>query len=1115
MKVKELLHAAYLLGCWSAVERLCINFCQANGLKTEWIRELKAKGGRQSVTLANLQNYRKRFRDSEKRRGQQPPELPPSWLCSPLEEKDRGAVAHFGIPGTHLRVQNARKKEKPPSCRSDASTAVNVPGVRSQATVHTQAKAVSPAFHSTGLSVGGQRAEPVGALADACDQYVDPQHAFLIRGYQRSPTPRGRPLVDTDGSTSASHMPPPVEYDCLGGVRRQRTKKRGSRARISAPTRGKRKRGETNALLRQMHMPDIPLSNADNPPLLAEDPQAPAHAHQQLCYFVPPSAPAEQIMPVQVTGDMCRLSSSFDALPRSLDQTADTLSSGTLHWPAHNTCAPTSPFPFHPYGASGRLPVSSDKAIRDPYPPPCLSVKPPNSADAFITLGENRSLEPGNTVLPSQAARAAPAVPTPLTVVPPQGKRAHAEPSSCQSSPRERSCSTDSWRTESLYSHSSKSSSDSTSTTSTSSEEGELSSPCSTESWKTLYRKRRMARQVNFAGKKPRHSKIPVDEPASTRTEVSLGPALSPMSSTIAAGRWQRPTSCSAVFNQADPKAAAVVSCPFTAQADCPNDTGAPRDPGWTHNALPALAGDSQLAYDDKRQSCFYSLPTLTPVRMPPSLERQSPGGDVIGAPFPPRNSQCPSSDPSVPTVVSGEGAQTSSSPVEARSTVADNGTCEAKRRLRAVSGERQTSSVFADASHGDTQVSQPDPLHVQRCLPSYSAVHPPAKGPPSTSRENDRVGQSGFSAALRPPPLLNTRPHSAEGRNIQQPELCTTERPVPSKMDMGSEEESARRLDYARPGFHIHSVTCDSALGQHFSEANPLFRRHSRHTFDCESTRPATEYSSLPQTGAAGPGRPRAEKYYGTDMPVVTSVAECKSGSCSGVQTKEMWKLALADSFQRANGSDGNYTSLTPEKTSYHLCLMPPPHPPLPDLAQMTEERSPTSSTPDATPVSVLRGQRAPANVLSDAGPNVAEKVVNCVGAATEAEYSGMTEGTTQVSIASTRCTPNTREARGRALAHTGCRESSSFSCEPKPLACGWKGVPSTNPSANVAANAGPALQGEQLGKGLLVREPIREFSGRHISGNGGLLETRYQFCCGDPDQPATVRLTVRSPFT
>ncbi|PHJ23636.1 hypothetical protein CSUI_002504 [Cystoisospora suis] len=414
MKVKELLHAAYLLGCWSAVERLCINFCQANGLKTEWIRELKAKGGRQSVTLANLQNYRKRFRDSEKRKTQVSSES--GCTITAQNEEDVGSVR-----GSTVSHSLPEEMQQPSLAHGQGAEGLSGPAGSLPAPY-----TMTPRFAGV-AAVGG------AAEADR------PEHFNCTEPTSFQKTPPG----SASPAPSTFRMP---EYESLAG--RRRPKKRGSRAKTGPAAR--RRKTTQPAAPPEMAVASLP---EEQPSIKAEEVVQPLY------------------LPVSADVPICTNESQVSHII-SAPPPADEV---FLQWQQIPIPPPVLPAPPR---------VTAANPL--PYPGPAPKVGP-------LTLSIPTSEEPPMTASPDT----------------PSGSR----PASESSDPWR---SSDSSRSESLSQGSYTSST--TRTTSTSSEED--TSPCSVER-PILRSSRRLARIVNFAGKKPRFCQVDRCAP-----DVFAGPGL-------------------------------------------------------------------------------------------------------------------------------------------------------------------------------------------------------------------------------------------------------------------------------------------------------------------------------------------------------------------------------------------------------------------------------------------------------------------------------------------------------------------------------------------------------------------------------------------------------------
>ncbi|XP_026191208.1 Holliday junction resolvase MOC1, chloroplastic [Cyclospora cayetanensis] len=116
LTVKELLHAAHLLGCWRQVEELCLSFCCSNGLKIEWVRELRARGPHQ-VTLANLLQMKRNAAAEARRKRQQQPSAPAAAAAASAE----GAAALAASPAEAVGGSGALSEDNTSSVTGAAA----------------------------------------------------------------------------------------------------------------------------------------------------------------------------------------------------------------------------------------------------------------------------------------------------------------------------------------------------------------------------------------------------------------------------------------------------------------------------------------------------------------------------------------------------------------------------------------------------------------------------------------------------------------------------------------------------------------------------------------------------------------------------------------------------------------------------------------------------------------------------------------------------------------------------------------------------------------------------------------------------------------------------------
>nr|CEL68365.1 TPA: hypothetical protein BN1204_041335 [Neospora caninum Liverpool] len=1176
MKVKELLHAAYLLGCWSAVERLCINFCQANGLKTEWIQELKAKGGRQSVTLANLQNYRKRFRDSEKKRGQQHADPPPHSLVSPAEDKDSRIISgkQFGATAFTSTLGDSKKREAvvPPG-QSETSASTTATGSGNQNTGYVPSKTVSSssaAFPPVSRPAGEVCFDSATALEDASEHLLNSQDGFCLRGNQPSAEVRERHRIDSNVSGSIPPLLPPPEYESLTSARRPRTKKRGSRGRTTTSSRGKRKRSQANMISQPVEMPEVtymPATSIQDLPSPDEKVQIPEHRSQKSCYFHQTHVPLEALPMHSSGGEGGPVHPPLANIPQVLGQAPEPATPSKLQWPPEANSVPSSSFLFLPYGEGERrlhLPLTK---IHQNCPPPCI---PSNhlisTSDACVTcpvLSFDRTT-PNPTV---EGACLEPPLQEKCTVNFSQQVSTLKESYANHTKTRERSCSSESWRSESSWSQSSQASTYSTCTTSTSSEEGEPSTPCSVGSWKRTNRKRRIAQQVNFAGKKPRQSQLPSHEDELRRAEAlssSTGPLPAPFSSVVSAVLPQHPHS---VPHYTDKKTVAEMRSAFSLQPASYFGSSAPQDRLSRGILLPATA-DAPRPCSESCGAPLYALRVTPSSLVPPPIERHThyeaaadsnPFGCKTPAFFPCDLVTPPAQDGSA-------SAASFTSRLEAiQPLVGHEKTCVGGTELTSdgVSGDRFKSepltvppaTIFNQGKVVDMHVEEPrshrgthedvagrltegdSRSHAKPCFPPQLEFPESAQLPRfSASSEAKAVEGVGLPTGYYTARLLTAQALNLQCRSPEQPQNCDALPASHRNMELARSQEircnfEPRRSDFPQPSANARYDRSCALNASTFSQIHSRgkltsFDVQSISAFDCGEfdggAKHASEGSCLispAKSDRSGLPRESCEKVYGAGTPEATSSVYNVNHTkrCSGMAKNGIWGTHLKCGQPTMEDGAANVCFLEPEKSSCPLNYEPHLQRTAPDPPDL--ERTTTCPAADAMPERVACERKSIAEFPSITNREISsalEEVAGCIHPVTAPQGSSRKGALTQSSVPA--LSSPTCEERESAPAFTSVDFKENSYCLPygRSLAApAWKVAPSSPLHVHPATSVRKRVEDHTPVICSDLGDPSHELRGSHSNDSCSLLETRYQFCCGDPGQPATVRLTVRSPFT
>ncbi|KEP60216.1 UNVERIFIED_CONTAM: hypothetical protein HHA_288945 [Hammondia hammondi] len=1165
MKVKELLHAAYLLGCWSAVERLCINFCQANGLKTEWIQELKAKGGRQSVTLANLQNYRKRFRDREKKRGLQQADPLPHSLASPAETKESRIISgkHFEATSFLSSLEDSNEQEAViPSGHPDTSTSTTHDGTGNQGNRYVPSKTVSssPAvFPCLGRSTGERCFDSSTTVEEEAEHYLHPLDSFVHRGNQASPDVRERHLMESSGSGPIPHLLPSPEYESLGVARRPRTKKRGSRGRITTSTRGKRKRSQANLMHRPAEMTEVPYTptaNIQNLQGSDETVQMQGQHHQKPCYFHQTPEPLESVHTHINSGKTGVVAPPLEALPQVMEQTTEPVPPNKLQWLPETSSPPSSSFLLLSYGeGERRFHLPQTQMYHENCFPPCTNSNYPISASDTSLTGCRLPIDRTNLNPPVESACLYAPCQDSSTVNLRQQVSPLKERSLNQAKIRERSCSSDSWRSESSWSQSSQASSYSTCTTSTSSEEGDLSTPCSLGSWKQANRKRRIAHQVNFAGKKPRHhqSFLSGEELRREQTQPSSTVALVASSGSVVKSVVQKHQYSLPAVHQADTKAIAELYGASAIQSACCSDNDAPQARLSKDTFPPDTAlGVSCSSYESSKDHP-YGLQAAPSSAVPSLVERHTNRGvtnenDSFFSRTPPFFS-CDLESPL--TQDGGVMATLSTSFLEATHPFAGREkTCIGRtEHTRDVSGDQLTSSVSLSplVSQRTVRVPLQEPRlhkgppegiaglregdfssHTQHCFPPQSefqeSVHMPHF---SVTSEPKTLGGVRPSAGYYRPSLITAQPLNPQCRSFERDVLA---RPNP---DSGRLQEIRCSFD-SRRHFPQHSSTVryDRTCALNSNTSSQGHAKMKQSPSDVQTVS-AFEHGESGGAKHASEGclmspakSRRGGLQQGTcDMEYRATTQEATSSVYGAAQTKNRSTMLKCGSWE----SSLNSGQPAPRKGGAELCFLEPQisscarsfvthlQGTASEPLRLAGERTEPSPAPDTVP-ELVKCRRTvipdvPLIVDRDATA-VSEEATDSIHPVAEVECSGRKGGLQHGSMI-TLSSPSCNEGDSTLPFSMEFKESSySVGCGRSPAAPGWKLLPSRCASVKPPAGVRKTAEAHTPETGVTLRRPNRELQGSHSSDCSRLLETRYQFCCGDPGQPATVHLTVSSHF-
>nr|PIM01719.1 hypothetical protein TGCOUG_288945 [Toxoplasma gondii COUG] len=1166
MKVKELLHAAYLLGCWSAVERLCINFCQANGLKTEWIQELKAKGGRQSVTLANLQNYRKRFRDREKKRGQQQADPLPHSLVSPAETKESRITSgkHFEATSFLSRLEESSEQEAViPSGQPDTPTSTTQAGTGKQGNryVPSQPVSSSPAvFPCLGRSVGEGCFDSSTTVEEEAEHYLHPLDSFVHRGNQASPDVRERHLMESSGSGPIPHLLPSPEYESLGVPRRPQTKKRGSRGRITTSTRGKRKRSQANLMPRPAEMTEVtytPTANIQNLQGSDETVQMQGKHNQKPCYFHQTPEPLESIHTHINSGKAGVVAPPLQALPQVMGQTTEPAPSNKVQWLPETNSPPSSSFLLLSYGeGERRFHLPQTQIYHENCFPPCINSNHPSSARDTSLTGCRLPIDRTNLNHPVESARLDTPCQESSTINLRQQVSPLKERSLNPAKTRERSCSSDSWRSGSSWSQSSQASSYSTCTTSTSSEEGDLSTPCSLGSWKQTNMKRRIAHQVNFAGKKPRHhqSFLSGEELRREETQPSSTIALVASSGSAVNSVVQKHQYSLPAVHQADTKTTAELYGASAIQSAYCSDNDAPQA-RLSKDTFPpdTAAGVSCSSYESSKDPP-YGLQAAPSSDVPSLAERHTNRGvPNENDSFFSRTPALFSCDIESPLTQDGGVMATSASLLEATHPLAGREkTCIGRTgHTRDASGDQLTSSVPLSplVSQRTVSVSLQEPRphkgppeglaglregdfrsDTQHCFPPQSefqeSVHVPHF---SVTSELKTIGGVGLSAGYYRPSLMTAQLLNPQCQSFER-HAFPAARP---NTDSGRLQE-IRCSFGSRRHFPQHSSTVryDSTCALNSNTSSQGHAKMKQSPFDVQ-TIPAFECGEsggakhasegcLMSPAKSGRGRIQQET---CDNEYGATIQEATSSVHGAAQTKNHSGMLKCGSWE----SNLNSGQPAPRKGGAELCFLGPQ---ISSCARSFEahlqgtaseplhlagERTESSPAPDTVPELVKCRRRiipdVPLIVDRDATA-VSEEATDSIHPVEEVECSGRKGGLQHGSMIPL-SSPTCNEGDSTLPFSMEFKESSySVSCGRSRATPGWKLLPARCASVKTPAGVRKIVEAHTPETGGSLRRHTRELQGSHSSDCSRLLETRYQFCCGDPGQPATVHLTVSSHF-
>ncbi|CDJ45204.1 hypothetical protein, conserved [Eimeria tenella] len=210
LTVKELLHAAHLLGCWRQVEELCLSFCCSNGLKIEWVKELRAKGPHQ-VTLANLLSMKRNAAAEARRKRQQ--------------HTSTNAAAATSSSGASVAAAAATPNGKSGPTPEDIASATTVASTAATAAEGQESKLTIP-----GRRGGARQATPGLKLRKSCararkgridyQQQQQQQHVQEGESTNSSTPTAAAAAADTNFSCSMSSLPlhPQTEDMPVGGA---------------------------------------------------------------------------------------------------------------------------------------------------------------------------------------------------------------------------------------------------------------------------------------------------------------------------------------------------------------------------------------------------------------------------------------------------------------------------------------------------------------------------------------------------------------------------------------------------------------------------------------------------------------------------------------------------------------------------------------------------------------------------------------------------------------------------------------------------------------------------------------------------------------------------------